>query len=292
MKGHGLCRVIDRIRLRNRAISLCFLEIETEVVLLEGRKRKSSDLIVNSEILEIMGQDPDSEIRFPTSTHQRFFNIVLVDFLSATDKDKRAPIRQTSYLAGLRSIAERPAFNIDNSIGSLRLATADFVNWLKKEVEIVTWLPSIEIEAPLKLSRLSFLKMCGNISKHNFLRAIGVAEDLRDVLAKSGKPVQLEEALLALADFYERFHVDILNYHSSTIAEFLNNIRWGIYEYLQPEFKRSVREAGDPPKCRYTYPDEVAAQLAKECYWNLMDEVREPPYMRRFRVTEYLKRRY
>jgi hypothetical protein len=34
-----------------------------------------------------------------------------------------------------------------------------------------------------------------------------------------------------LDDFYERFHKDILNYHSSTIAEFLNNIRWGIYEY-------------------------------------------------------------
>lgn len=57
-----------------------------------------------------------------------------------------------------------------------------------------------------------------------------------------------DEAALALEDFYRWFHDDILNYHASTIAEFLNNIRWGIYEYLQPEFQRSiVWESREPP---------------------------------------------
>jgi hypothetical protein len=40
------------------------------------------DSMVNFETLELKGQDPDSEISFPTSTHQKFFNVLLVDFLS------------------------------------------------------------------------------------------------------------------------------------------------------------------------------------------------------------------
>ena len=55
----------------------------------------------------------------------------------------------------------------------------------------------------------------------------------------------MEGALLALADFYERFHTDVLNYHGSTLVEFLNNIRWGIHYYLHPQYKQSMtRELG------------------------------------------------
>jgi hypothetical protein len=63
---------------------------------------------------------------------------------------------------------------------------------------------------------------------------------LREILSRSNVSVDLDEAMLALEDFYRWFHDDILNYHASAIAEFLNNIRWGIYEYLQPEFHRSI----------------------------------------------------
>ena len=271
-------------------MALMLSDTEAEVVLLKAVK-ELIDSIVNFEVLQLTGQDPDSQILFHSSTHQRFFNIVLVDFLSATDK--RAPVRRTTYLGGLRSIAEHPSFDVRDSIGSLRATTADFVSWLEQKVEVATWLPSINVDTCLKLSRLAFLKMCGDISKHNFLRAIGVAEELQGVLSNSGAAVTLEEALLALTDFYERFHTDILNYHSGTLAEFLNHIRWSIYEYLQPEFQRSiVWESHDPPKYRYTYPREVEAPFAKECYWDLMNEVRSPPYMRRFKVTKWLKVRY
>ncbi len=155
------------------------------------------------------------------------------------------------------------------------------------------WLPSIDTRTSLQISRLNFLKMCGDISKHNVLRSVGVAEELQQTLAAIDVPVGLEDAMLVLGDFYKRFHTDILNYHSSTIAEFLNNIRWGIYEYLQPEFRRSiVWEGGNPPKCRYTFPIGIENNFAKQRYWDLMNEVRQPPYMRRFQVTKWLKLRY
>lgn len=265
-------------------------KIEEEVVLLKAIK-EIIDSIVNFEVLALAGNDPDSQISFHSITHQKFFNIVLVDFLSRTDK--RSSITQISYLGALKAISENPSFNVGGSIAPLNQATHVFVEWLEQEVEIQIWLPSIDKETVLKIQRITFLKMCGDISKHNFLRNLGTAEDLKDALERSSVSIELDDALLALSNFYEKFHTDILNYHGSTIAEFLNNIRWGIYEYLQPEFHRSiVWESHSPPKYRYTYPDDILSRFAKECYWELMNEVRTPPYMRRFQVTKWLKLRY
>lgn len=264
--------------------------IEQEVIILKAVK-ELIDSMVNFELLSLQGNDPDSSISFKSMTHRMFFNIILVDFLSCTDS--KGPIKQTSYIGALRKISESPSFDENNSVQHLKTATQGFKNWLEQEVEVDIWLPSINKDTVLKITRFNFLKMTGDISKHNYLRAVGVAAELKDILAKSGVDVEMEEALLALAEFYERFHTDILAYHSSTIAEFLNNIRWGIYYYLQPEFKRSiVWESSDPLKYRYTYPDDVRSDFAKACYWELMNEVRSEPYMRKFKVTKWLKLRY
>jgi len=247
--------------------------------------------MVNFELMSLQGKDPDSSISFKSMTHRMFFNIILVDFLSCTDP--KGPIKQTSYLGGLRKISESPCFDENNSIQHLKTATQEFKNWLEQEVEVDIWLPSIDKDTKVKITRFNFLKMTGDISKHNYLRAVGVAAELKGILAKSGDDVEIEEALLALAEFYERFHTDILGYHSSTIAEFLNNIRWGIYCYLQPEFKKSiVWKSSNPPKYRYTYPKDVTSDFAKACYWELMNDVRSEPYIRKFEVTKWLKLRY
>jgi hypothetical protein len=264
--------------------------IETEVVLLKATK-ELIDSMVNFELLELLGNDPASEIRFRSATHQRFFNIVLVDFLSCTDE--RAIVQKTSYLSGLRTIGSNPSFGTANSVRSLQEATDSFTNWLQQEVQVDAWFPSLGAQTKVKITRLNFLKMCGDICKHNFLRSGGVARNLQETLSKSGTDIPIEDAMLALGDFYERFHTDILNYHASTIAEFLNNIRWSIYDYLQLEFNRSiVWESQDPPSYRYTYPKDLATAFAQSCYWELMNEVRMPPFVRRFQVTKYLKQKY
>lgn len=266
-------------------------DVEEEVILLKA-VWELIDSMVNVEVLQLRGQDPDSSVMFETVTHQRFFNIILVDLLSVTDR--RAFIKQTSYLGALKKISAGPNFDVNNSVASLSKATHEFSDWLNQEIEVhKIWMPSINTETTLKLTRIAFLKMCGNISKHNFLRLIGVAEELKELLSRNGVHVGLDQAVLALEDFYRWFHDDILNYHASTIAEFLNDIRWGIYEYLQPEFHRSiVWESREPPKYRYTYPSGVTSSLAQSYYWDLMNEVRSPPYVRQFQVTKWLKLRY
>ncbi len=160
-------------------------------------------------------------------------------------------------------------------------------------MQIDAWLPSIDKQVTLTVARSKFLRICGNVSKHSFLRTFRLAKDLRTLLESAGVSVTLEEASLALEDFYDRFHTDILNYHSSTIAEFLNNVRWGIYQYLSPEFARSFRwDTQNPPMYSYDYPPKLQSTYARTIYWHLMNDVRSPPPMRRFQVTRWLKLRY
>jgi hypothetical protein len=218
------------------------------------------------------------------------FNILLVDFLSQTDK--RLRILPQSYLEALKAITERPSFNVDGSVELLRSATRDFAQWLDTEVEVEVWLPNINTETTLGITRSQFLRMCGNIAKHNFLRLNRVASQLRDALRKQHVEISIEEALLTLEDFYEQMR-GIFAYHSTTIAEFVNNLRWGIYVYLQPEFKRSFRRIPDDRwRYEFVYPVGLQVEFARQCYWNLMNHVRSEPYMGPFQGMKLLKLRY
>lgn len=264
--------------------------IENEVIILRAVKDHINEL-VNYSLMEIQGVDPESLIMFNDMNQRRLFFILLVDFLSKTDS--RGPIKQTTFLGGLANICNNPQFSINDSEQSLRNAVVDFRNWLREEKEIEIWMPSIGQELKIAVSRVNYLKMSGDASKHNYLRAIGVAQSLQKILEKAGVEVDLETALLALPDFYERFHDDILIYLSSHISEFLNNIRWGIYEYLQPEFQNSYHKTKENiAGYSFNVPGSIKSSYARDCYWDLMNETRRIPFMRKFIVSEILKEHY
>lgn len=264
--------------------------IEEEVTFLKATWEAINSM-VNLSLMSLHGEDPDCSILFHNRNHQQLFNIVLVDFLSKTDK--RGPVPQSSYLTALKQIAETPHFSVEDSIDELRRSTNEFATWLNDTIVVDVWFPSINLESPLRVSRLQYIKMTGDLSKHNFLRAVGVAEDLQRLLASQGVEIDIDSALLALANFYEWFHDNMFNYHASTISEFLNNIRWGIYEYLQPEFTRSiVHGPGNPPMYGFTYPLSVDSKFGQQTYFDLMNLVRGKPYMRKFKVTRWQKLRY
>ncbi|PKP57358.1 hypothetical protein CVT91_10810 [Candidatus Atribacteria bacterium HGW-Atribacteria-1] len=269
-----------------------FTDAEKEVIFLKAIT-ELIDSIINYEVLDLLGKDPHSEICFRTMTHQKYFNIILLDFLSCSDEKVLGEKR--SYLEAVRAICQSPNFNKNNSIKNLIIPTQEFIDWLEQEVQVEKiWLPSINIETTLSIKRIEFIKICGNRSKHNFSRLSGVANKLIGIFKKNAINISFEDALLILDDFYKKFHFDILNYHSSTIAEFFNSIRWGIYEYLQPELYRSIvyEDNKHPKKYHCTHPTEINNNFARNCYWNLMNKVQSKPYMRKFRVTRYLKMRY
>lgn len=267
-----------------------FNDVEKEAIFLKVIYDLVNDM-VNYEIIKLLGNDPNSEIRFKSMTHQKYFNIMLLDFLSDTNFFGG----KLSYRQALQEICQSPKFNSNNSISSLTLATNDLREWLEKEITVEkVWFPSIEIETNLSIKRIEFIKICGNISKHNFTRLQGVAVDLIKIFKRNQIELGEEGALLILGEFYDWFHTNIFSYHSSAIAEFLNNVRWGIYDYLRPEFLRSiVYETNEHPrKYHYTFPKNIANSFAKACYWELMNDIRSAPYMRKFQVSRYLKMRY
>jgi hypothetical protein len=97
-----------------------FNNTEKEVIFLKAIK-ELIDEMVNHEVLKLLGNDPDSEIRFNSMTHKKYFNIILLDFLSCSDKKVLG--EQLSYLGALKSICRSPSFNNNNSINELAALT-------------------------------------------------------------------------------------------------------------------------------------------------------------------------
>lgn len=249
--------------------------------------------MVNREMFDVLGDGSHQNILFRTMTHHRFFAIALVDFLSKTDGNRGAPVEPKAFLRAVRDISTQPNFDVNGSVGNLKLAAESFASWLDTEIEVDAWLPSIDKQVVLRLTRRSLHCIAGNLSKHNFLRSIGIAMELKEILAKAGAPVEMHDVILVQEDIYQHFHDDVGLYHSSAIAEFLNNILWGIHNYLLPEFRRSyARDQTESYRYTYQYPLELKDPLAKACYWELMNRVRSRPIFDPFTVSNSFKSRY
>ena len=134
-----------------------FNSTEREIIFLKAVK-ELIDEMVNFEIGELIGNDPHSQFQFSSMTHRKFFNIILVDFLSCSDK--KIIGEQSSYLSALKSICSSPKFEQNNSINNLEKYINEFSEWLEKEVVVEKiWLPSIELETDLSIQRVEFIKI-------------------------------------------------------------------------------------------------------------------------------------
>lgn len=247
--------------------------------------------MVNHGLMTVGGEGNHKSVQFKEMTHQQFFFIALVDFLSQTDA--KAPVPSVTYLSALRNISNTPSFSVNDSVSDLKNSVNAFTDWLRVEIAVDLWLPSLDLEIEIHIPRFLLLKIVGNVSKHNSLRSVGVAGDLQRLLQRAGKTVELYEAMLVQEEIYETFHDSVCVYHVSTIAEFLNRLSWGIQNYLKPEYSRSFTPGdGGSPYYKFQYPNELEHPYAKTCYWNLMNQIRSGPIFEPFTVTEHLKGKY
>jgi hypothetical protein len=277
-----------------------FTKTEQEVIVLKAIWEQIGEM-VNYEMFAKLSRTKDVQLTFKTMTHQRLFNILLVDLLSQPRKwpfgltapPSSASKSERSVLFHLKKISDEPQFN---PIGrdDLRLPLDALMQWLEGECRVEkVWLPSIGVETEIRVKRIAFIKICGNIAKHSFTGLSANVGEICEILKANGTTIDLDQGFLVLPEFYDWFHNNVLNYHSSAIAEFLNNIRWGIYDYLRPEFECSFTE-DDPASIAYSfkYPLDCNMPVVQDMYRDLMNAVRREPYMPRFQVTRYLKMRY
>ena len=192
----------------------------------------------------------------------------------------------------LNGVAQAP--NFKGNVALLRDTVDSFKQWLDAECIVKdVWFGEVDVKVDVQATRFSLLKICGNIAKHNFSRLERNVIEIRRIFQRNAVELNEQQVILMLPTFYEWFHRDFFIYHSSTIAEYLNNIRWAIYSYLQPEFARSyVPPSGGDPRYSYSYPSSCVQPIARGMYWDLMNHLIRKPYFPKFSVSPSFKAQY
>lgn len=282
-------------------------DIEREAIILNSAW-EMIDGMVNWAVFVKTDRAEPSNLMFQTSAHARLFAILLGDFLSEIRAFKGEPVplglkpappnarpSDLTFLFHLRQVCADPKFG--NDTDELSATVEAFSTWLEEEFTAPgVNLHTIDVIADLRISRYRYIKMCGDVAKHNLGRLATNVSHLRRLLEQAGYPVSEQQAYLAVEAFFEWFHHNVFVYHSSQIGEFLNNIRWAVCEYLQPEFRRSwhVPEAtaSEFPMYSFRVPAAITEPVAVAMYWDAMNRSRSQPYVHRFMISKYMRDHY
>ncbi|KTE06768.1 MULTISPECIES: hypothetical protein [unclassified Sphingopyxis] len=284
-----------------------FTRIEQEAIVL-GAVMGMIDEMVNHAIFCPLGEKRNDTNLLPkTSETLRQFSTLLRDFLSPVTARGKDPLpfgldrpedgnKATEFttLFYLRQICGSPL--IGTEIAPLKSVVRDFAGWLE-EIAFVprVWLSNIEVEVDLRIKRIDFIRISGDIGKHNFLRLRGQTNRLCAILLENGITIDESDAYLALPDCWDWFHTHLLAYHASNIAEYLNNIRYGIRAYIEPVAKARYRITDSVEGLdRYTFerPDEIMNKFAWAQYFELLQGSLREPYFPQFSVSRSFKSQF
>lgn len=277
-------------------------EIERESIILNSAW-KMIDGMVNWAMFSKNDLTKPTTLLFESTAHAKLFIILLTDFLSTTFPPnandaahglpavpKDAQGADITFLFHLRQIVQNPQLGENTS--DLYDNVEAFACWLEKKFTSKSVnFTSIDIIADLEVERYRYIKMCGNIAKHSLPRLTRNIKNIRNLLRAGGHEVSIQDAYLATDDFFAWYFDDIFLFHANYIVEFLNDIRWAVFEYLHTAYKRSWyprnRFHGD---YGYNVPELIADPVAQAMYLDLMNRVGRKPYMPRFAVDEAFKR--
>jgi hypothetical protein len=241
------------------------------------------------ELRDVSAHPGECEVLFQSHVHRDLFLIRLLDFVKESG-DKQLTGVAGSCLAVLKEACATRCFDENGSVTSLQNAVEDLEVWLCHKKPITLWLPTLDINATIDVSRLDFLKIIGNHSKHNLSRLTGVSKDIAKILNDHGYPVPVEQIPLALDDFSEHLAENYFVYYSTWLSELLNNVRWGLQAYLSPTFARSYKsDPSGSPIYSYEYPNGIVENVPRQWFWRLMNNVRTPPYLKKFTGAHNLK---
>jgi hypothetical protein len=260
--------------------------VEVEVIGLQMAVMALDDFV--NRLLLHLPESGSGQPAFAGLVARDLFAVRLLDFLEPVSVEMTGVVGSCVDL--IHSAVTMSSFNRDGSVEALRAAIGELQAWLDERITVRLWLPAIDREVDVTITRHNVLYVAGNTSKHNLSRLSNVAKRLRTVLAENGQTVGLEESWLIIENIQERFNEDLLAFYCTRITGLLNDVRWGIHEYLLPEYRRSfTRDPSHEVMYGYQYPAGVVLRFAQVCYWDLMNKVRSGPILPKFKVPEYLK---
>ena len=285
-----------------------FSSIEQEAIILSAVVGMVDDM-VNHAIFCALGEKRHGTNLVPqTSESLRLLGTLLRDFLSPVTARGKGPLpfglpkpprggRAVDHtsLFYLQRVCDAPL--IGNDIAHLSRIVRAFSDWLEDYAEVKgVWLANISIELDLRIKRIDFIRMSGDIGKHNFLRLGGQAKRLQNILAENGVTIDESQAYSALPDCWDWFHTHLFAFHASNIAEFLNNIRYAIRLYVNPVAKARYRVTGriDEYLDLYTFeqPVEITNDFAWAQYLDLLQSSLRQPNFPPFSVSRSFKTQF
>lgn len=247
--------------------------------------------IVNHALLDVRKNTrspSEAEVYFKDFVHRSLFIIRFLDFAKEVGDSKLTGV-SGSCLNVLNKACQSKSFDVDGSVEQLEVALDDLRSWLDFKSSLKLWLPTLDIEAKIEVSRMEFLKIAGNHSKHNISRLTGVSKGIHSILQEHNYKVPIESIPLALEDFQEHLNENYFIYYGTWMAQLLNDVRWGIQRYLEPVYISCFRKGSDDFSYRYEYPEEFENEVSKQWFWRLMNNIRSAPYVEKFSVNSIFK---
>jgi hypothetical protein len=240
------------------------------------------DAMVNHTLFDLYdGQTTgESEVRYKSEVHQQLLTVLLLDFVRENGKKALTGV-DGSCLDVIEAVCMTRSFEHDGSVAGLETPVQTLRAWLNKKMAVSLWLPTFGFTANLSIQRLEFLFTSGNQSKHNLSRLTGVSERIVKILSDNGYLVTWEKVLLGLDDFRVHYDENYLAYYGTWLAEMLNNVRWGVQDYLAQQYELSLKPL-EKGGYTYEYPKLVEHPIAREWYFRLMNRVRSGPCLKRF----------
>ena len=249
--------------------------------------------ILNHEVFKIRdaGEQPgEATAYFSSHTHQQLFLIRLLDFAKEGGDSLLTGVNG-SCLDVLSAACTNRSFDVEGSVSLLQGATEQLRSWLQTSTTMKLCLPALGVEVDLRVPRLQLLYISGNQAKHNVSRLTGLARNIQEMLERHGYDVPIEQVPLVLDDFREQLNEDFFVYYGTWLAELINEVRWGVQQYLLPTFEASYRLAPeiDDMAYRYEYPPSIAGSVPRSWFWRLMNHIRLGPCVKRFRASRSFK---
>lgn len=242
------------------------------------------------EIRDVSAYPGECEVWYKNSECQQIFLVRLLDFVKEGGDPDLTGIRG-SCLDVLDAATKTASFDAGGSALGLTRAVNELRTWLDAETELKIWLPTLDVEAVLSVARQEFLFITANHVKHNLSRLTGVSRRVAQLLDRHGHKVDIELVPLALEEFRENLQESFFIYYGTWLAELLNDVRWGLQDYLMPAFRIAyTKEPGEEVMYRYEFPTSVVNPVPREWFWRLMNNVRSGPYLKRFRGAHYMKK--
>lgn len=247
--------------------------------------------IVNHALLDVResSRKPgESEVYFKDFVHRSLFVIRFLDFAKEVGDSKLTGV-SGSCIKVLEEACKSKNYDVNESVEELKRPLEQLQKWLDFKAPLKLWLPTLNIEAKIEVSRMEFLKISGNNSKHNVSRLTGVSKRIHQVLSEHNYDVPIELVPLALEDFQEHLDENYFIYYGTWMTQLLNDVRWGIQRYLEPTYISCFKQDEDGFRYSYEYPESFENEIAKQWFWRLMNHIRSAPYVKRFTTPSIFK---